>query len=191
MVDTINLTMVKFTHHSNHRSTPKSFNTGLQPSTLARSWHQGSAAEVADAMGSTASAGSGPVFQKSHAYVVHSTSAESPRANSTSGHGRCSARHPCRNQPPKGVHGQKGEANAAKSKNGNAGWNPGTAHPEHIGAKPERLAPGCCGLNGFRRARGLSAVPHLHFPWHARRGIGSFFTVCANGWPRPPPKVLT
>ena len=98
-----------------------------------------------------------------------------PGHHCISGHGRCSARHPCRIQPPKCVHGQKGEANAAKSKNGNAGWNPGTALPERIGAKPEHLAPGCCGLNGFRRARGLSALPHLHFPWHARLGIGSFF----------------
>ncbi len=100
-----------------------------------------------------------------------------PGLHRISGHGRCSARHPCRNQPPKGVHGQKGEANAAKSKNGNAGWNPGTARPVRIGAKPQRLAPGRCGLNSFRRARGLSALPHLHFPWHARLGIGSFFPV--------------
>lgn len=77
-----------------------------------------------------------------------------PGLHRISGHGRCSARHPCRIQPPKGVHGQKGEANAAKSKNGNAGWNPGTAHPERIGAKPERLASGRCGLNSFRRAWG-------------------------------------
>ena len=98
-----------------------------------------------------------------------------PGLHRISGHGRCSARHPCRIQPPKGVHGQQGEANAAKSKNGNAGWNPGTALPVRIGAKPERLAPARCGLNGFRRARGLSALPHLQFPWHALKGIGSFF----------------
>lgn len=98
-----------------------------------------------------------------------------PGHHCISGHGRCSARHPCRIQPPKCVHGQKGEVNAAKSKNGNAGWNPGTAIPERIGAKPERLAPGRCGLNVFHRARGISALPHLHFLWHARKGTGTFF----------------
>ncbi len=61
---------------------PSPINTGPTPPTQARSWHQGSATEVADAMGATASAGSGPVFQKSPAHVVRSTHAERPRASS-------------------------------------------------------------------------------------------------------------
>ena len=61
---------------------PSPANTGPTPSTLARSWHQGSAAEVANAMGATVSTGSGPVFQKSPAHVVRSTYAGRPRAPS-------------------------------------------------------------------------------------------------------------
>ena len=82
MVDTNNLTMVKFTHRSSNHIAPKPHQHRATPSTQARSWHQGSAAEVADAMGATASTGSGPVFQKSYAHVVRSTYAERPRAPS-------------------------------------------------------------------------------------------------------------
>lgn len=64
------------------------------------------------------------------------------RANSISGHGRCSARYPCRNQPPKCVNGQKGEAKAAKSKNGHAGWNPGAARPVRDGANQNAFQEG-------------------------------------------------
>ena len=64
MVDIDILTMVKFTHRNNHHIAPKPHQHRATPSTQARSWHQGSAAEVADAMGATASTGSGPVFNK-------------------------------------------------------------------------------------------------------------------------------
>ena len=180
MVDTNNLTMVKFIHRSNHHSTSKppqhranAINASAQlasrdvPQRLQTRWaprHR---------------PGQAPSFKSRLPMSFAPPMRSVPGHHRISGHGRCSARHPCRIQPPKGVHGQKGEANAAKSKNGNAGWNPGTARPERIGAKPERLAPGRSGLNSFRRARGLSALPHLHFPWHARKGIGSFFSVIA------------
>ena len=62
-----------------------------------------------------------------------------PGHHCISGHGRCSARHPCRNQPSKYVNGQKGEAKAAKSKNGHAGWNPGNARPVRYGANQSAL----------------------------------------------------
>lgn len=65
-----------------------------------------------------------------------------PGQHRISGHGRCSARHPCRNQPSKHVHGQKGEAKAAKSKNGHAGWNPGTARPMRDEANQSALHQG-------------------------------------------------
>ena len=191
MVDASNLTMVKSTHRNNHCSTPKPLNTRPKPSTQARSWHKGVQQRLQKRWAPRYRPGQARSFKSRMPMSFAPPMRSVPGHHRISGHGRCSARHPCRIQPPKGVHGQKGEANAAKSKNGNAGWNPGTARPERIGAKPERLASGRCGLNGFRRARGLSALPHLHFPWHARKGIGSFFTVCANGWPRPPPEVLT
>ena len=65
-----------------------------------------------------------------------------PGHHRISGHGRCSARHPCRIQPSKYVHGQKGEAKAAKSKNGHAGWNPGNARPVRYGANQSALLQG-------------------------------------------------
>ena len=111
-----------------------------------------------------------------------------PGLHRISGHGRCSARHPCRIQPPKGVHGQKGEAKAAKSKNGNAGWNPGTALPVRIGAKPERLAPGRCGLNGFRRARGISSLHFTSSGMPARASALSLRSAPVDGCSRQSPK---
>ena len=80
MVYIDNLTMVKFNHRSSHWTDP-----GSQPKAKATNananWLQG-VQQIADAMGATASTGSGPVFQKSHAHVVRSTHAERPRAPS-------------------------------------------------------------------------------------------------------------
>ena len=46
---------------------------------------------------------------------------------------------PAVHSPPKRGKRKKGEAKAAKSKNGHAGWNPGTARPVRYGANQSAL----------------------------------------------------
>ncbi len=189
MVDTNNLTMVKFIHRSNHHSTPKPrqhrANAINASAPLAsRECSRGCRRDGRHGIGRVR-----PGLSKvaCPCRSLHLRGAP-PGLHRISGHGRCSARHPCRIQPPKGVHGQKGEANAAESKNGNAGWNPGTALPERIGAKPERLASGRCGLNGFRRARGISSLHFTSSGMPARASALSLRPAPVNGCSRQSPK---
>ena len=51
--------------------------------------------------------------------------------------------------PKRGTRLKTGETETVKNRNGHAGWNPGNAHPERIGAN-QSTAGRCCGLNKER-----------------------------------------
>ncbi len=82
-----------------------------------------------------------PGLSKLNAHIAHSTNAERQGTlHQRAGPLLCAA--PAVHSPPKRGKREKGVAKTAKSKNGHAGWNPGTARPVRYGANQSALHQG-------------------------------------------------